>query len=271
VQELKRELADGTQQPHPGFLWDLGPSKHSGIFPIFIYDVASVLGLPVGIEAGETEIHLYLCGKGIKAKGKHLKIGEGLESDKGANAPIYDKAEVQSALYAMAARAKRWDMEFEASLELYRMALAVCPENAEARCGAAGALLELGRSGDALAEAKIAISLEPYLAEAHGYAGLALRRMGDNYGAIERYADAAEFASTAAKKSAYQYNLAVSCFSLGQLNDAKNSCTQSIRNDSGNADAYRLRSQINLELGLERQAGEDMRAYERLTGKKGNP
>jgi predicted Zn-dependent protease len=95
--------------------------------------------------------------------------------------------------------------------------------------------------------------------------------MGDNYGAIERYADAAEFASTAAKKSAYQYNLAVSCFSLGQLNDAKNSCTQSIRNDSGNADAYRLRSQINLELGLERQAGEDMRAYERLTGKKGNP
>jgi tetratricopeptide (TPR) repeat protein len=269
LQELKRELMDDAQQPHPGFLWDLESAKHASIFPIFIYDVAGALGVPAGMEVGEAGIHLYLCGKGIKVEGKRLKIGERLESDRDAKAPIYDKAEVQSAIYAMAADEKLLGLELEASLALYRKAIAICPENADARCGIARALLELGKNEDALVEARIAISLEPHLDKAHGHAGLALAMMGDNYGAIERYTDAAEFAGTDAKRSIYHYNLAVAYWNLGQLNDAKNSCTQSIRSDHANADAYGLRSQINLKFGLSKLAEEDLRRYEELRGSKG--
>ena len=269
VEELKRELMDKNERPHPGFIWDLASAKHASIFPIFIYDVASALGVPAGVAIGTGEISLYVCKEGVRVKDAHLKIGEKLESDKDANAPVYDKSELQSSIYSIAALEKFYDGDCASALELYRKALSVCPENANARCGAASVLVELGKYPGALVESEAAISLEPRLGEAHNLSGVALASMKRDYDAIERYMDAIEFASTREKRATYHYNAALSYLSVGQLNDAKNSCDRCIAIEKDNADAFKLRSAICRELGMNRQADEDMRRYNELTGGKG--
>jgi len=269
MEEMKREAQDKNEMPHPDFVWDLNSAKHTSLFPIFIYDVASGLGVQVGVIAGKAEISLFVCGKGVRIENKHVKIGENLDSDKDANATIHDKAELQSTLYSMAANEKAIDTEFDLAISLFRKALALCPENADARCGAASAFAELGKNQKALAESQLASSLEPHLGRAHGLAGLALAKMGRNYDAIEKYLDAIVYADTDAKRAVYFYNIAISYFNVGQPNDAKNSCSKCISIEQNNADAFRLRSTINRELGMDKQADEDMRRYEKLTGGRG--
>lgn len=184
-------------------------------------------------------------------------------------APIYDAAQLQSALCVLAANEKAMDMEFDLAISLDRKALALCPENADAHCGIASALLELGKNDEALAESLLAESLEPYLGRAHGLAGTALGRMGRNDEAIESYLKAIRYTESKEKRATYHHNIAVSCLDEGRLNDAKNACDRCLSIEPGSVDALKLRSHIYGELGMHTQADEDMRLYEKLMRGKG--
>lgn len=280
------------------FIYSIPAGRGADLFTLLIYDVLIALDAKnVGVAIADDGIKLMFSNKRM-ADGKleivhRLAYVKKLQRDgkpldticlacdpKPASidglAPIYDSAQLQSALCVLAANEKAMEMEFDLAISINRKALALCPENADAHCGIARALLGLGKNDEALAESLLAASLEPCSGRAHGLAGTALGRMGRNDEAIESYLKAIRYTESKEKRAAYHYNIAVSCLDEGRLNDAKNSCDRCISLEPGSADALKLRSRIYKELGMDRQADEDMRRYEKLmrrseNGDGGNP
>jgi tetratricopeptide (TPR) repeat protein len=313
--EIVKEMNDNSANPGHEFIFDISVKKEASLFPYLITDVARELDIEAGLAFGKDGRAQIICSEadwnGDNGEGKTRHIAyeingkelKEMDVSPGAIGPVYDKVLLQAQLYRWAAVEEEINGDKKAAELLYKKAIDLCPEDADARAGWA-ALLYLGPFNKlALDEAKQALSCDPCCAAAHNVMGNALFGMGnvaESIGAYKeavRFADANEekhlynynlatayakngqrdraiahyeaaimFTSSSRNKGTYYHNIASAYASMGQYASAKTCCDLGIGFDGGNADLYLLRSNIYNDMGMDRQAEEDMRRYNELKG-----
>jgi tetratricopeptide (TPR) repeat protein len=125
--------------------------------------------------------------------------------------------------------------QVEAAMREYRLALRLDPELADAHCDLALALQKTGRPDEAVRHWQDALRLNPYLAEGHNNLAFCLMNEGHLQEAIDHYQRAVQLKPDFA---GMHYNLAVALHRVGRIREAIEQYEQTLRIDPDSAEAH---------------------------------
>lgn len=295
VKETKNE-----NFPHPGFVFDIRIAKGVDLYPFLIYDVAVVLGVEsagMSLTGKVPVIYMGGCAVYVEKETKNGRqidnirmesaIKENYPKRKDDFAPIYDAAQLQSALCVLVAEKKDSGSHPEDAVRIYRVAVALSPENADARSRLGRELMALGRREEGVRECEQAAELDPFDSEVQNRLATALYQTGDLTRAQKHYHNAVKCSTNEENRASYYFNWAVAFAGTNLLGNAAWACSKGIgicerllksralggRLGNDYADAYLFRCRLYNKMGMKKEAGEDFHKHEELARKQadGNP
>jgi tetratricopeptide (TPR) repeat protein len=151
--------------------------------------------------------------------------------------------------------------DYRTRLSIWTDTIAKRPDNARAHGNLGLALMQMGKSPEAIGEYEQALRIEPNLAEAHNNLGLALVRLGNIEEAAQQFEQAVQIKPDYAEA---HYNLALTSLRQGKIEEGIRHLRQAVRTRPDYAEAYNDLGWALLQAGKASEAIEQCRQALRI-------